>query len=338
MNLDELRRKAKDVLPAHVHEAIARGVGDSLAYEANIQSWRNIKLAPRVLAGARVATTATSVLGASVTTPLRVAPAGLPRKAHPEGEAAAAKGACAAGTLMVLSHFATRTLEEVAAAAPGCPRWFQLYITKDRGYCGELLQRARTAEYRAIVLTVDSGGGIALEGGQRDPEWDLQPMRGDGVFDVSISLDDIAWVKHVSHLPVAVKGVLRADDARRCLDAGADALVVSNHGGRALDSSVATADALPLIADTLRGDIDVYVDGGIRSGQDVIKAFALGAKAVFIGQPWVWAVCAGGSDAVATVVRNFTAELVAGLAMCGISSLDAIDSQVLWSEIRRGHE
>jgi 4-hydroxymandelate oxidase len=330
--LDDLAQRARARLPARIHDAIARGVGDSVAFEANLQAWRDIKLAPHVLAGIRVAKTATTVLGAPVSTPVLLAPAGLPRGANPEGECEAARGAQAADTLMVLSNHSTRTLEEVAAAAPDCRRWFQLYVSTDRPHCERLLRRARAAGYSAIVLTVDSGGGIALEGLQApDPDWDLNPMRGAGVFDPSLSLGDIAWAKRHSGLPVVVKGVLRADDARRCVEAGADAIIVSNHGGRALDSAPPTAHALPLIARAVRGEAEVYVDGGIRRGQDVIKAIALGARAVFIGQPWVWAVCAGGADEVALVVRTMTQELVAGLAMCGVGSLDAIDEQILWA-------
>ena len=332
MNLAELQEKAKDRLPPHIHRAIARGVGDGLAFKANLDAWRRIRLAPHVMTGTRVADSSTTILGTTVTTPIMLAPAGLPRKAHPQGEVAAAKGAESAGTLMVLSHYATRTLEEVASAAPRGARWFQLYVTTDRGHCEELLRRAQSNGYRAIVLTVDSGGGIDLEGEARDPEWDLQPMRGDGGLDVATSIDDISWAMRHSGLPVVVKGVLRADDARRCVDAGASAIIVSNHGGRALDANVATAEALPYVADAVGNDVEVYVDGGIRSGQDVIKAFALGAKGVFIGQPWVWALCAGSGETVASLVRSLTRELIAALAMCGISSLAAISRGVLWSE------
>jgi 4-hydroxymandelate oxidase len=233
---------------------------------------------------------------------------------------------------MVLSHFATRPLEDVASGAPHGVRWFQLYLTKDRGYCGELLNRARDNGYRAIVMTVDSGGGITLEGVQRDPDWDLQPMRGDGVLDESASVRDIAWVKERSGLPVVVKGVLRADDARRCVAAGADGIVVSNHGGRALDTSVATAEALPYVAEAVGQDVEIYVDGGIRRGHDAIKARALGARAVFVGQPWVWAVCAGGEVMVANLIRTLTNELVCALAMCGVDSLDDVHGDLLWSK------
>ena len=319
-------------LKPEVHLAISRGVSDSVTFARNIEAWRGIALAPHVLTGVSVASTRVTVPGASLDTPVFLAPAGLPRNAHPDGEAAAAVGARDAGTLMVLSHFATRTLEEVAAAAPDGVRWFQMYLTKDRGHCRELLQRARSSGYRAIVMTVDSGGGIALEGVPRDPNWDLQPMRGDGVLDESVSTDDIAWVKQQSALPVVVKGVLRADDAVRCARGGADAIVVSNHGGRALDSSVATAVALPHIADAVGGETEVYVDGGIRSGQDVVKAMALGARAVFVGQPWVWAVCAGGAATVTNLIHTLTTELVCALAMSGIGSLDEISRDILWEK------
>ena len=330
VDLQQLEAAAKARLEPRVHLAISRGVAGSITFEDNIAAWRRIKLAPRILKGASVVDPHISVLGSEVAAPIMLAPAGLPRGANPEGEAAAARGAAEAGTLMVLSHFATRTLEEVAAAAPEAVRWFQLYLTKDRGHVRDLLVRARDSGYRAIVITVDTGGGIALEGVPRSPDWDLQPMRGDGVLDVSASFDDIEWVKAVCGLPVAVKGVLRADDARRCAEAGADAVVVSNHGGRALDGSVATADALPRVADEVGGEVEVYVDGGIRRGTDVVKAMALGARGVFIGQPWVWAVCAGDSSTVAALVRTLTTELVCALAMCGVSRLDDIDRDVLW--------
>src|SRR6185312_5717779 len=143
--------------------------------------------------------------------------------------------------------------------------------------CESLLRRAGAAGYGAIVLTVDSGGGIALEGQTPDPDWDLTPMRGEGDFEPTIDVDRIAWARLHSGLPVVVKGVMRADDARRCVEAGADAIIVSNHGGRALDSAAPTAHALPYVAEAVGGEVEVYVDGGIRSGQDVIKAMALGA-------------------------------------------------------------
>lgn len=337
MNFEALELQAKERLPAHIHWAIAHGVGGSLAFNRNLEAWRRIQLAPHVLTGATVVHPATSVLGTGVSTPVLLAPAGLPNDAHPDGEVAAALGANAAGTLMVLSHFSTRTLEDVAQSAPDLPRWFQLYVTKDRGHCEQLMLRARSAGYGALVVTVDSGGGIALDGTTRDPAWDLQPMRGDGVFDESITFDDIAWLKRQSGLPLVVKGIIRADDARRCVDAGADAIIVSNHGGRGLDASVATSDALPKVVQAVGGQLEVFVDGGIRHGHDVLKALALGARAVFIGQPWVWAVCAGGQGAVAGVIDGLTREFVAALAMCGISSLEAIDKQILWSEqVREG--
>jgi 4-hydroxymandelate oxidase len=331
VDLNQLEREAKNRLEPHVHAAIARGVGASLSFDRNLAAWQGIQLAPRVLAGVNVVEPITTVLGTRVATPVLLAPAGLPRSAS-QGEIAAAEGAAAAGSLMVLSHFATVNLEEVAAAAPDCPRWFQLYLTKDRDYCADLLLRARVAGYRAVVLTVDSGGGIALEGVSQDPAWDLQPMRGSGVFDLTASTADVAWVKDHAKLPVAVKGILRPDDARRCVDAGADAIIVSNHGGRSLDGAVATATALPYVTDAVGSDAEVYVDGGIRSGSDVIKAFALGARAVFIGQPWVWAACAGGRDLVAQLIRDLTTEFVCGLAMCGIDRLDAIDRKILWTQ------
>jgi 4-hydroxymandelate oxidase len=336
VSLDQLESMARAHLQPEVHAAISRGVGDSLTFNRNLEAWRRIELAPHVLSGVGVADLEWNVLGEAVATPILLAPAGLPRNAYPEGEIAAARGAAEARTLMVLSHFATKTIEEVAAAVPAGLRWFQLYLTKDRGYVADLLARARASSFKAIVLTVDSGGGVALEGGRRDPEWDLQPMRGDGVLDHGASTADIEWVKGRAELPVIVKGIVRADDARRAVAAGADAVLVSNHGGRALDGTVATAEALPHVVDAVGGRVEVYVDGGIRRGQDVIRAMALGAHAVFIGQPWVWAVCAGGAETLTALIHSLNTELVASLAMCGIGSLRDIGPDVLWSP--RGRE
>jgi 4-hydroxymandelate oxidase len=310
----------------------------SLTYRWNLAAWDYVSLLPHVLCGATAhPETGTTVLGQPIATPVLLAPAGMPDNLHPEQELDVARGACAAGSLICLSHFSTKTLEEIAAAAPTAPRWFQLYLSRDRAYCAQLLQRAVAAGYSAIVLTVDIGEvkssfGVGRESDAARPRrYSIPPMVGADPFDGTLSLDDIRWLKDSCSLPIVVKGVLRADDAVRCVDAGADAIQVSNHGGRILDTVTPSAVALPAIARALENRAEVYVDGGIRSGRDVLKALALGARAVFIGEPWVVAVTVGGADGVQDLITGLTYELARTMNQCGLSRLSDITGDVLGS-------
>jgi 4-hydroxymandelate oxidase len=291
--------------------------------------------------------TATSLLGTHVASPVMVAPTALHSMAHPDGEVATARGAAAAGACMVLSSLATRSLEDVAAATPGAPRWMQVYVVRDRRRTAEMVQRAAAAGYGALVLTADAPvGGLRLreiQGRVRLPD-DLQLPNiagpGEGYahagaggftaavardFDASLTFDDLAWLAGVSGLPVVVKGVARADDAVRCAEAGASAVIVSNHGARQLDDAPATADVLAEIADAVGGRVEVYVDGGVRRPADVVKAIALGATGVLLGRPVLWALATGGSEGVCSLLRWFEAELSRVMALCGAPNPGAID-------------
>jgi 4-hydroxymandelate oxidase len=258
-----------------------------------------------------------------------------------EGEVATARAAASVGTVYVASLASTTSVEDIAAAAPGAPRWAQMYMLADRGRTRALAGRARDAGYRAIVASVD---GAAVPTRRRTtqasltpPDWfrfpnlasDDDPDTADIMalvedFDTAVTFDDLACFRDWSGLPVVVKGVLRGDDAARCVDAGAGAVVVSNHGGRTLDGVIATADALPDVIAAVDGRAEVYVDGGIRSGVDVAKAVALGARAVLVGRPVLWGLAVGGEPGAAHVLTLLGDQFAKAMAFCGASCVDEL--------------
>jgi 4-hydroxymandelate oxidase len=341
--LDELEAAAAAVLEPAALDYFRGGADDERTLDDNIAAWRRLRLRPHVLRDVSVVDGSTTVLGTPVATPVLVAPTAFHRLASSDGESATAVGTAAAGSVMVLSTMSTQPLETVAAAAPDAARWFQLYVHHDREWTAALAKRAADAGYRALVLTVD----VPVLGRRRRDErhgFGLPPgvsaahtlgpiapagtADGSGLatylgaaLDAALGFDDLAWLREVSGLPVVVKGVLRGDDARRCVDAGAAAVVVSNHGGRQLDSAVATADALPEVVDAVEGRAEVYVDGGIRTGTDVLKALALGARAVLVGRLAVYGLAVGGADGVADVIRALDDELRRAMALCGAARL-----------------
>jgi 4-hydroxymandelate oxidase len=337
VDIEALERRFESSSSQAVFDWVAKANG-SLTYRWNIAAWDSIALLPRKLQGASSEPAlSVTLLGQSVDTPVMLAPAGMPPNLHPEQELEVARGAADAGSLLCLSQWSSRTLEDVANAAPTVRRWFQLYISKDRPYCAELLHRAVAAGYTAVVLTVDVGSIDMPPVGTQDEDgpatqtgvYTAPPMVGRDPFDGTISLDDIAWVKQQCSLPIVVKGILRADDAINCVKAGADAIQVSNHGGRVLDTALPSAIALPPIASALEGKAEVYVDGGIRHGRDVLKALALGARAVFIGEPWMVAVSVGGASAVRRLLQGLTYELASAMNQCGLSRIADITADVL---------
>ena len=290
--------------------------------------------------------TTTTVLGVPLSTPVAVAPTAMHRFACEEGEPATARAAAAAGTLMVVSMAANTSLEDIARAAPGAPRWQQMYMLRDRGRTRALAERARDAGYQAIVASVDGaavtqrrrlpGGGLVPPAFFRFPnlaapgapdDADLMGMVSD--FDPSVTFDDLARFGEWSGLPVVVKAVLRGDDAAACVDAGAAGIAVSNHGGRILDGCVATADALPEVVDAVAGRAEVYVDGGIRNGVDVLKALALGARAVMVGRSVVWGLAVDGEQGATAVLRQLTVELGRAMALCGAAGVGEVTRDLL---------
>jgi len=256
--------------------------------------------------------------------------------AHPDGEPATARGAAAAGSLMTVSTSATHTLEEVAAACAGSPAWFQLYRLHSSAHTDDLARRAGAAGYRALVLTVDLPllgrrhrdlrNDFALPADLRmanHPAADDRPTLDD-LATATWTFDDIGRFGELSGLPVVVKGVLRSDDARTCVAAGASAVWVSTHGGRQVDPAVASAHALPEVVDAVGDEVEVYADGGIRSGSDALTALALGARAVFVGRPTIWGLATGGADGVAAVLTGLGEELAHTMALCGLDDVRAV--------------
>lgn len=337
--LDTQARTAAGLLPPEVVDYYTAGAGDGVAVSEAQSAWGSWRLRPRVLRD--VATTATDVelLGSRLSTPVLVAPTALHGLAHPDGERATARGAAAAGSLVVVSTRASVRLEDVGAG----PWWFQAYVLRDRGLTRALVERAAAAGAGALVLTGDTPVVARRGTGRGDlglPDADLlvnlaehrRPGAGfgeDAEQDPSASLDCIGELAQAGGLPVLVKGVLRGDDARACLDAGAAGVVVSNHGGRQLDRAVPTALALPEVVDAVGGRAPVLVDGGVRSGLDVLTALALGARAVLVGRPVLWALAAGGADGVRDCLDALTADLREAMALAGAASLREITRDLL---------
>jgi 4-hydroxymandelate oxidase len=338
LDLAALEAVARARLQPEVYDYIAGGADGELSLADSLVAWSRLRLRPRVLRDVTEVSTATTLLGSPVPAPLLVAPMAYHRIAHPDGEAASAVGASAAGVPYVCSTQATMSVEEVAAAAPDAVRWFQVYVVRDRGWTAELVARAAAAGYRALVLTVDvpllgkrrrdlrndfrlptglRPANAPPAGAARQRELAADVLAQAGQFDPGLTPETIGWLAERSGLPVVVKGVLRGDDAAACLDAGAVGVVVSNHGGRQLDGVVATADALAEVAAAVGDRAEVYVDGGIRRGTDVVKALALGARAVLVGRPVLWALAADGAAGVERLLSGLAAELRLAMALCG---------------------
>ena len=338
LDLAALEAVARARLEPGAYDYIAGGADGELTLADSLVAWSRLRLRPRVLRDVTEVSTATRLLGSLVPAPLLVAPVAYHRLAHPAGEAASAAGAAAAGAPYVCSTQATMSVEEVAAAAPDAVRWFQVYVVRDRGWTAELVARAAAAGYRALVLTVDvprlgnrlrdlrndfrlptglKPANAPPAGAARQRELAADVLAQAGQFDPGLTPETIGWLAERSGLPVIVKGVLRGDDAAACLDAGAVGVVVSNHGGRQLDGVVATADALAEVAAAVGDRAEVYVDGGIRRGTDVVKALALGARAVLIGRPVLWALAAAGAAGVERLLAGLAAELRLAMALCG---------------------
>ena len=333
---------ARDACEPYAWEYLARGSGMDVTLHDNVAAWSRWQLLPHVLHDVATVDASTTVLGTHVAAPILVAPTAMHRFFTDDGELATARAARDARTVFVVSMAATTSVEDVAAAVPDGLLWAQMYMLRDRGRTRALAERARASGYRAIVASVDGaavgrGGATASAGSLAAPEWmrypnlaspddadssDIMALVSD--FDPSITFDDLALFREWSGLPLVVKGVLRADDAARAVDAGAEAIAVSNHGGRIFDGLAATADVLPEVVDAVAGRAEVYVDGGVRSGSDVTRALALGARAVMTGRPVLWGLVLGGANGAAAVLARFRAQFEAAMAFCGAPTVDAL--------------
>jgi 4-hydroxymandelate oxidase len=286
--------------------------------------------------------TATTVLGLPTSVPIMVAPTAMHRLVWAEGELATARAAEKASVVYVVSMVATTAIEDIAATAPAGTRWMQAYVRHDRGLTRASLERAAAAGCQAVVLTVDSPGlpsfrpqpGPSLNRGLPLPNLapaeespDVLEVAADYAAD--LTFDDLADVRAWTGLPLVVKGVLRGDDAARCIEAGADAVVVSNHGGRQVPGCIPTAMALPEVVEAVAGKGEVYVDGGVRSGADVLKALSLGARAVLVGRPIIWGLAVGGAAGAGAVLEELRTQLKRTMALCGVADVDFVPRDLI---------
>jgi 4-hydroxymandelate oxidase len=346
LNVDEFEAAARANLTEPVYDYYAGGAEDEVTVRENRAAFQRIELRYRVLVDVAERDTSSSILGTPLDFPVILAPTALHRMAHPHGELATARAAASAGVLMTLSSISSTAMEDVAAAAPNGAKWFQLYHYSDRAMSESLIRRAHAAGYTAIVLTADAPllgrrerdlrHPFAIPDGIEAVHFRVQPpTSGIGspisafLNQPSINWTDLAWVRAASPLPVLIKGVVRADDAKRALDEGCAGLWVSNHGGRQLDTSIPTATALPEIVAAAEGRVPVIVDGGIRRGTDILKAIAMGATAAAIGRPQLWGLTVGGQSGVERVLELLRDELSLAMALAGSRSIAEIDASLI---------
>jgi 4-hydroxymandelate oxidase len=335
----DLEERARAVLPAEVYQYFRQGAREGVSAAEATTRWDRIRFLPHVLRDVTRVDPATTLLGTPAHSPVAVAPTTLQRAAHPEGELATARAAAATGTLLVLSSNAGTTFQEIGAT--GAAWWLQVYLTADRPACTPLLESAVEGGARALVLTADTPvvGTKYDEGGSvwesADAGWlhanfpDGYGTRPGDEKATDLGPHDVEWLSRTTGLPVVVKGVLQPDDARRCLDAGAAAVWVSNHGGRQLDGAAATADCLAAVVAAVGEAAEVYVDGGIRTGRHVLAALALGARAAFLGRPVLYALAAGGSAGVEQLLGETRRELEEAMRLAGCPGLDAVGADIL---------
>jgi lactate 2-monooxygenase len=352
---DQWEERARDVLADGPFGYIAGGAGSEATMRANLEAFERRRLRPRMLCGHTQRELGVEVLGTCSPFPFMLAPIGVLSIAHPEGELAPARAAAAAGVPFVLSTASSHSIEEIAETMGDAPRWFQLYWVSDREVTESLVRRAEAAAYGAIVVTLDTlvlgwrprdlrnaylpfrdGEGIAQF--TSDPVFrsrlpvppEEEPLVAAGAMlamfpNLALRWEDLAWLRGLTALPLLVKGVLSADDARRALEAGIDGIVVSNHGGRQVDGAVASLDALVEVRTAVGPDVPLLVDGGVRGGADVVKAAALGASAVLVGRPYVYALATGGEAGVAAFIQQLAAETDFTLALMGAGSIEEVD-------------
>lgn len=318
------------------------GSADEITLRWNHEAFSRVRLKPRVMVDVSHIDTGITLLGQALAHPILLAPTSSHLIAHPEAEIATARGAGAAGAILVASTFSNRSIEQIASAATH-PLWFQLYVEDDRGKTRELIQRAETAGCRALCITVDLSWKYARNredrvAGQTPlltyPNVGITSRPGGTARNIGRSRmfnwNDLAWIQSFAKTPVLLKGILNPDDADRAAKAGVAGIIVSNHGGRGLDTVPATLDALPMVVESIAGRIPVLVDGGIRRGADVLKCLAHGASAVLIGRPYLYGLGVAGSEGVCHVIEILRTEFEAAMALAGRTTVGAIDRSVIW--------
>jgi 4-hydroxymandelate oxidase len=351
INLHDYELAAQERINPTIWDTYAQGSEDETTLQANRSAYAAVRLRPRTLVDVRSCDTTTAALGTPIHLPVLIAPTSVQKLAHPDGELATARAASAAGTIMVASTLSSYPLEEIASAAANGPHWFQLYIYRDNQLNQQLLRRVEAAGYQAIVLTVDApyvgnrerdrrnnfslpeqfqfgnflGNGHQEDGGAAPAPitWETRGERQ------MLTWEIIPWLRSHTSLPLVLKGVLTAEDAARAVEFGVDGLIVSNHGGRQLDGVLPTIEALPEVVEAVNGRCEVYMDGGIRRGTDVIKALALGARAVLIGRPVFWGLAINGEAGVRDILRILAEELMLAMRLAGCSTISSIDRSLV---------
>ena len=350
VNVADFQKLAALKLPKATYEYITTGSADEVTLRENVAAFQRIRILPPLLTGVAQADPSTTVLNQPVKLPILLAPVAGQQMYHTQGALGAARAAAAAGTIYGVSSSVGHSVEEVAAASTG-PKWFQLYVPKDRAVAKRLVERAERAGYKAIVLTVDMGEWKDADRRNRfalpkevlvkhlrdigfshiTNEMDYQDILAFNVqaWDLAISWDFFDWLRGITKLPLLIKGVLRKDDAAKAVSIGLDGIVVSNHGGRRLDGMPATIEMLPDIVQEVRGKAEVFLDSGIRRGTDVLIAMALGARAVLIGRPYAWALAADGEVGVKKCIELLKEEFLNAMVASGCTKVADINRSLL---------
>jgi 4-hydroxymandelate oxidase len=344
INLFEFETFAKERLPKDEYDYIAGGATDEISVERNRRAFESWALRPRVLRDVSALDLSTTVLGTKLNLPVLLAPCGGHKRAHPEGEIATYRAAAACGTILAVSANSNTPFEELAKAATG-HLWLQLYPFRDREMTKDWLRLAKETGYEGLCITLDSqwppkrernirnnyqrGGNVKrakMEAGSAPAE---TSRRTGASADPAATWKDLEWIKTQAELPIVAKGIMTAEDVELCAEAGADAVIVSNHGGRHLDNTLATIEVLSEAVAAAKGRMEILLDGGIRRGADVVKALALGARAVFIGRPLFWGLAMGGEHGVVRVLEILREEIEITMAKCGRPTVASIDSSVV---------
>jgi lactate 2-monooxygenase len=350
-DLGRLEEAARSVMTPRAFDYVAGAAGSEDTARENLAAFRRWRIVPRMLTDVSTPSYSTTVLGADLAVPVMLAPVGVLGIAHPDGESAVARAAAAAGVPMILSTAATTSIEDVAAASADGQRWYQLYWPKDKAVAASLLGRAQAAGYSVLVVTLDTRilawrprdldkaylpfiQGVGIQNYLSDPAFqagllnpiDLDPdsavLRYTQMFgDLSLTWDDIPFLRQHWNGPIVLKGILSAADALRAADAGVDGIVVSNHGGRQVDGAIAALDALPAVANAVGARLTVLFDSGIRGGADMLKALALGAQAVLLGRPYVYGLALGGEAGIRHVLRSLRTDFELTMRLAGLARL-----------------
>ncbi|NWX32679.1 HAOX2 oxidase, partial [Notiomystis cincta] len=338
--LSDFEAFAKKYLPKITWDYFAAGADDCTTRDENILAYKRICFRPRMLRNVSVVDIRTNILGSEISFPVGIAPTGFHQLAWPDGEKSTARAARAMNTCYIASTYSTCTLEEISVAAPGGLRWFQLYIHRNRAASQQLVQRAEALGFQGLVLTAD----LPYTGKRRDdvrngfrlpPHMKVKNLEGAfevckmSPLDPSVTWNDIYWLRSLTRMPIIIKGILTREDAELAVRHGVQGIIVSNHGGRQLDEGPATIDALVEVVEAVRGRAEVYVDGGIRKGSDVLKALALGAKCVFIGRPALWGLAYKGEEGLQEVLRILQDEFRLAMALAGCASVSEIGQHLV---------